>query len=602
MGGVLATALLWSGSASAVEGFGAWSIAMDLNSMLGAPTFYQCGYTGKDAVVANAEAGWGWSAHDALLHEQQTASPLAIAATVGGHATRTAFAMAGDDPYRFSGGEGLAPHASLWSVAMETQYDIINGDAYGVWDLEAQVDAYRVANDLDVDVINSSWNYSNFDALGHSVYTFAIDEMIVEEGVTFVTSAGNSGPSAESVSSPGSSFNGITVGATTGKWYDEVRQSSSRGPSTGAQPFDVFGDEYETTGGVRAVVHLLAPGTNVVVADYTGLTGDNSENAVDPCPGCTDAYTTKNGTSYSSPMVAGGAALLVDAARDRFSSDPSRPFEEAADPRTIRAVLINSADKLNGWDNGLAVDGNGVFTTEQSLDWAQGGGQMDLDAAWFNYAHAAATRNVPGLVNAASKVRPKGWDFGAVGEDGQADYMLNLPLNAGDPINLTLSWFVHHDFVASDPSGSPNGYYERFTDLNLSLWHTDTDGNFTSKVAQSVSEFNNVEHLSITVPSDGTYGIRVHHAGALYDFLDDGQPEPYALAWAAGGRPTLDPCMQMEAALDTWPWPYPQDDVRDHARKLTKRDGDVTDGGDEDDERSFKPKLRVAEKKGKGGK
>jgi hypothetical protein len=60
--------------------------------------------------------------------------------------------------------------------------------------------------------------------------------------------------------------------------------------------------------------------------------------------------------------------------------------------------------------------------------------------------------------------------------------------------------------------------------------------------------------------------------------------------------------MQMEAALDTWPWPYPQDDVRDHARKLTKRDGDVTDGGDEDDERSFKPKLRVAEKKGKGGK
>jgi MYXO-CTERM domain-containing protein len=230
------------------------------------------------------------------------------------------------------------------------------------------------------------------------------------------------------------------------------------------------------------------------------------------------------GTSFSAPIIAGGAALLNDVAYDQFPDNPA-----AHDNRVIKAVLQNSADKLAGWDNGQFDTGSELLTF-QSLDLTTGTGVMNLDRAYDQFV--AGTTDLPGLFGGT--IESIGWDFGMVGDGTPVEYFFDDLLLGGSTLNATLTWNRDRsfDFLTG------NAWDDSFDDLDLEIWRMLDDGS-DDLVAASVSTFNNVEHLSITLPETGQYKLRVNWFQEIFDLVGDTNEEYFGLAWA--GVPFQDP-------------------------------------------------------------
>lgn len=166
------------------------------------------------------------------------------------------------------------------------------------------------------DVISNSWGNSNGASLNYVDAWKAFEAA----GIIPIVAAGNSGPSARSVSSPGSYPQSLTIGATDKD--DKVANFSSRGPGA------IKGSENKPD--------FSAPGVSVVSAGKTG-----------------DQYVTMSGTSMATPAAAGVVALLL-------SKYPQMTAEQA------RGVLARSA-----------VD----IAAPGGYDFDSGAGRIDAPAA-----------------------------------------------------------------------------------------------------------------------------------------------------------------------------------------------------------------------------
>ncbi len=151
-------------------------------------------------------------------------------------------------------------------------------------------------------------------------------DALAAEGILLCVAAGNAGPAAGTISSPGDARGALTVGATdkTGA----LAFYSSRGP--------VYGARYRKP-------DLLAIGGGVTRdAGCTYVTGVASARATilasDPCV-VPPRYVRMSGTSMAAPLVSGICALLVEAA------GPGDPVGRA---RRIRRALIGSARVVPG--------------------------------------------------------------------------------------------------------------------------------------------------------------------------------------------------------------------------------------------------------------
>ncbi|MFQ5473321.1 MAG: S8 family serine peptidase, partial [Dehalococcoidia bacterium] len=258
----------------------------------------------------------------------------------------------------------------------------------------------------------------------------------------------------------------------------------------------------------------------LTLAFYGGTTGGNVGGSPSGTPASYSGFL--QGTSFAAPIVAGGAALVVDVMKDIHSTDP-----QAIDGRVIKAILQTSAQKDPGWNNGQAPEA-GVITTTQSLDWETGAGILDLAQA---YSHiTSGTANVPGLGGGA--VATNGWDFGQVAQGTPNDYIIGTPLLGGSTLTVTLDWFV--DSVFSTTSTLVR--YGSMDNLNLSVWEV-IGGVPTNLIAESISIYNNVEHLSFQIPQDGDYAMRVTWNGEIYDFNGDVNQEAYGLSWSGVAVP-----------------------------------------------------------------
>lgn len=505
-----------------------------VNRAVGADIFYNSGFFGGSTVIGNIEAGHIWGGH-AVFDRSALGLGPAVDRMVAGtgatgqydfHATMVGHVLAGTGYVAASGtvpagysavGMGMAPRARLWSGAIATAFSS-GTDTIGSFDSTpaSTIPVYRQffqgVGGTACDVINMSYGYTDPAAL--EMESVALDALArLHPGVTVVAAAGNG--DAAAAGAPGAAYNGITVGSLGGANLLTPSAFSSRGPADFHNPATGV-----TLAGVRAAVDIAAPGENDFLAAYlgpTGALGPFPELTRNPPP--TDLFfVNQDGTSFASPTVAGGVALMKDAAKGLFFVP-----QTALDARVVKAVLLATADRTTGWNNGQAVV-DGVVRTTQALDWATGAGALDLTAAGLAYVNGE-TMDVAGT--GGGTIGTTGWDLGSLAVGGHADYTFSSTLAAPTELQVALDWFTGGLFDA----GTDTATRDAFANLDLQVWSV-VNGAFASLVAESKSLYNNVEFLRFTLPQAGDYGLRVALPGTIYDTGSTSlASETFGLAW-----------------------------------------------------------------------
>ncbi len=315
-----------AGERARAEDAGAAPSAVEWNlTQVNAPALWALGYTGQGAVIAGQDTGYAWT-HAAIQGKYRgwdgvTADHAynwhdAIHSGGGGcgvnttapcddsqHGTHTMGTMVGDD-----GGAnqiGMAPGAR-WIGCRNM--DVGNGTPATYtecwqWFL-APTDLSNQNPDpaKAPDVISNSWGCppsEGCDAVASEAMRLVV-ESVRAAGIVPVASAGNSGSSCSTVSTPAAIYDAtFTVGSTTNT--DAASSFSSRGPVT-------------VDGSNRMKPDIAAPGSGV----RSSIPGGG--------------YASFSGTSMAAPHVAGLVALLL-------SIDPAL----AGDVDRIEQIIRSSA-------------------------------------------------------------------------------------------------------------------------------------------------------------------------------------------------------------------------------------------------------------------
>lgn len=193
-----------------------------------------------------------------------------------GHGTHVASIIAGSGAA--SGGKyvGVAPGAELLvAKVLRDDGSGMTSDVMAGVEWAVQQGAQVINLSLGADV-----QCDGTDAMS------AICDAAVDQGVVVCVAAGNAGPAAGTVGSPGCARKVITVGATTDR--DEVTSFSSRGPTADG----------------RVKPDICFPGHLIVAARARGTAMGTPVDAF---------YTSASGTSMATPHASGAAALLLQA-------------------------------------------------------------------------------------------------------------------------------------------------------------------------------------------------------------------------------------------------------------------------------------------------
>lgn len=207
------------------------------------------------------------------------------------------------------GNNGVGVTGVAWNV---TILPVRMGDATFTLNAIAGAHNYVLAmkqRGLNIRVSNHSYGGPTFSAI-----QFALAQQFFQEGILYVTAAGNASTNNDITPDYPSNFdlpNVVSVAATD--WNDQLASFSNFGVQT---------------------VDLGAPGDFILSTYPRGLgsLGPNSE------------YEYSSGTSMASPMVAGAAAVLA-------SLEPSLTHVQ------LKSILLNSVDRLPSLQNRVLTGG-----------------------------------------------------------------------------------------------------------------------------------------------------------------------------------------------------------------------------------------------------
>lgn len=382
---------------------------------------------------------------------------------IGGFNSGTGAAV--EDANGFNYGLGIAPFARMGSTA------IFGGTASSgtTWENTAYGQGARISS--------NSWGFQ--DNLGNPIPRYDTNaqsyDSIVRDAQTgvaglqqlsIVFAAGNDGSGANTVSTPGTAKNVITVGAG-----ENVRMTGTDGcgiANSGADSandvisFSSRGPVNSAGGDGRTKPEIMGPGTHIEAgvpqSNYNGTSVCNQF-----FPAGQTLYGWSSGTSHSTPAVAGGAALVYQDFLNKGLAAPS--------PAIVKAFLVNSATRMTG------VGANDTLPSNN-----QGMGRMD-----FSRSFDGASRI---LVDQTQ----------VLGTTGQTYQTTGSVANTSLPLRVSLVW--------TDAPGPTTGApYVNNLDLEVTVGGTTFKGNVFSggnSVAGGTADArNNFE--SVFLPS-GTSG------------------------------------------------------------------------------------------------
>ncbi len=407
-----------------------------------------------------------------------------LPAGVSSHSTAICSILFGRDPQAVA--SDLAPFL-YQGVVPEAE-----GRIYESWHFLAQ---YVHTQTLpEVDVASASFGQPFEDW-----WTRGIEALIEQQGLVFFASIGNGTNACDPPFYPGAGPNAIGVGV--------VSSVNAGDPAVKLAYFALAYPEESSVGPTvdgRCKPDIIAPG-NCLVAQT-----DSEQGYV----------IGGNWSSFSTPMVAGVAGLLVQAARQ----DPN--LAPAVSPKggnlALKAILMSSATKLPYWHKGrLSTEDD----HDAPLDYAQGAGMVH---GLHAYQLLKAGRGAPG------DVPPAGWDLNQVGagQNFQQAYRMTVDEPGDKVLTATLVWNRHY---------SSEYPFKRIadsdSDLRLELWAVDPANSANDLLLDySDSRVDNVEHLYVpVVPGYTVYELVVSYNNP------EGKPtavagEPYAVAWSLGAK------------------------------------------------------------------
>jgi len=304
------------------------------------------------------------------------------------------------------------------------------------------------------DVVSISWG-SDADDLITQWWQRGIDALVEQGAAVVIAGCGNGSDEFRSISKPSSGYNIISVGAATSLGSYPGCLSFVGPPRLGYSNFGPTDDG-------RCKPDIIAPG--LCLAPGSG--GDDEYNY----SGNSIGYS-----SFAVPQVVGVAALLIDAARKNGLVDGD-------DPRVVRALLLNGANKLIGWHKGLC---GGDDDSDVPLDYQQGAGLLDAGDSYRQL--------VGGRYDENKSAGNDGWDMGRVSlnpDDPNSEkiYYLPEPLAADSYLAVTLCWYRHY---AAERFYRP----EKLGVLSLELWLVDESGQFVKRLDHSTSDKDNLQHI-----------------------------------------------------------------------------------------------------------
>ena len=450
------------------------------------------------------------------------------------HGTFVAGIMANDASITISGTSypfsGVAPGAAYYGAIFSG-----TGTKAGFLTLNQSLNYLAITSGAQV--INNSWGGSVTDASqldGNLPESLLMDEYIGYRGKTggttgryldklMVISAGNSGEETGLLGSPADCFNGLSVGAL------DVSNTAATGLlDPGRMPVARIASysSYKPLANGRNGVDVVAPGTNIWSDLAINLTPDGNNGTI---------AGVASGTSFAAPHVTGVAALLYGASTLPLTSGLTfKGTPLSTDHKLIKAVLINSADKIPGldaagnpqatWQPGLVVTGSdGTPTALAPLNYAVGSGAVNANRAFQEYSEYGNTfwdlNTLPETGSAFF------YTFGAGKFAGMAPGVMSLT-----GLTATLVWDRHVDLtVSTDPNNSDIGSVDKalLSDLDLILQEETSPGVWTN-VFISAGVLGNIDQIYMPeLSGSDNYRLEVLAAN-LADAATDG--EEYALA------------------------------------------------------------------------
>jgi len=325
-------------------------------------------------------------------------------------------------------------------------------------------------------------------------WTRGIDALVEKYGLTIIGAIGNGKDAHDPPLYPAASANSIAVGVV-----DSVHCPLLE---TSLKHFALAYPEHSTYGPTmdeRCKPDIIAPG-NLLIADT------NDE----------DLYRASgNFTSYSTPVVAGTAALLLQKGNEDPNMKPLLSSKHAN--CIIKSILLNSADKLPFWHKGKTQKDD---DHQVPLDYLQGAGMLNAEQAFL---HLTAGQQNPGDVSSI------GWDLNQLPKtksDGRL-YRIQIKDPNDSIITATLNWNKHYQTTYPFHATT-----EDDANLRLELWAVNPDdSNDHYLLDYSDSKNDNVEHLyTATDPNYTSYEIIIINS-AFEDPENGDVEQSFAVAW-----------------------------------------------------------------------